>query len=330
MSIPSPQADGLCLQFPENLGQRQNLPFEEALNFLSKGYQAAHNVPFQWRYIDKPPEGQIALLFLTSQFPNDGIRYQEQEVVYSMNAGGRELEVVEAKSGFIPGSQDQSAWRVRRRYRLIRGGHPSLVLVHYTRQSPTPIIPALLDRPVRVYPLRPVTEPPVYVLGDKQGQKVFAQGSGMPPGPPGPGFAHPAQAALLNQNRAFEQLDRRHEREREKERAHQRNISAPGRHVDDQSDDEVDQISTRALALARYKRNHELMEEVFRQAAFGDKADTTPQKSPYSIFNKEDLERRTAQLQADIERLQQKSEERKPQQQEISTDSIDTSMERST
>ena len=33
--------------------------------------------------------------------------------------------------------------------------------------------------------------------------------------------------------------------------------------------DEYDHISTRSLALARYKRNHELMNEVFMHAAFG-------------------------------------------------------------
>ncbi|KZP09117.1 hypothetical protein FIBSPDRAFT_938639 [Athelia psychrophila] len=35
------------------------------------------------------------------------------------------------------------------------------------------------------------------------------------------------------------------------------------------SRDEADQISTRSLALTRYKRNHELMNEVFQYAAFG-------------------------------------------------------------
>lgn len=33
--------------------------------------------------------------------------------------------------------------------------------------------------------------------------------------------------------------------------------------------DEVDSISTRTLALARYKRNHDWMNDVFNQAAFG-------------------------------------------------------------
>lgn len=33
--------------------------------------------------------------------------------------------------------------------------------------------------------------------------------------------------------------------------------------------DEMDGISTRTLALTRYKRNHDLMNEVFVHAAFG-------------------------------------------------------------
>jgi hypothetical protein len=49
----------------------------------------------------------------------------------------QELEITEIKFGFIPDSQDTTAWRVRRRYRLHKGGHPQLVLVHYTRGPQT-------------------------------------------------------------------------------------------------------------------------------------------------------------------------------------------------
>jgi hypothetical protein len=52
----------------------------------------------------------------------------------------QELEITETKYGFIPSSPatgftspDSTAWRVRRRYRLTKGGHPQLVLVHYSR-----------------------------------------------------------------------------------------------------------------------------------------------------------------------------------------------------
>ena len=40
---------------------------------------------------------------------------------------------MEVKFGFIPNSTDTTAWRVRRRYRMHKGGHPQLVLIHYSR-----------------------------------------------------------------------------------------------------------------------------------------------------------------------------------------------------
>ena len=40
--------------------------------------------------------------------------------------------------------------------------------------------------------------------------------------------------------------------------------------------DDTEQIATRTLAFTRYKRNHDLMNEVFRQAAYGKFAITTP------------------------------------------------------
>lgn len=100
------------------------------------------------------------MLFLPphTPFPNDGIRWQENETTHVMNAGAnrvsaqviliarggadiigqpQELEVSEIKSGFVPDSQDHTAWRLRRRFRLLKGGHPNIVLVHYTRGPST-------------------------------------------------------------------------------------------------------------------------------------------------------------------------------------------------
>ena len=87
-------------------------------------------------------------------FPIDGLRYLEQEQRYTVPLhGGRvwifrlqltvpspnprrkEMEVAEVKFGFIP-TQDTAAYRVRRRYRLNKGGHPQLVLIHYSRGQP--------------------------------------------------------------------------------------------------------------------------------------------------------------------------------------------------
>lgn len=43
----------------------------------------------------------------------------------------------------------------------------------------------------------------------------------------------------------------------------------PQRLDEEDSADELENISTKTLALTRYKRNHELMNEVFAYAAFG-------------------------------------------------------------
>lgn len=138
------RADGLCLRYPENLGLHQSLTYETAVTMLTKAFAVSHQVPFSWGYIDRPGEGQVFLIFIPPQssFPNDGIRYQEPETRYSIPAGSssRELEITESKFGFVPShaptgymSPDTNAWRVRRRYRMTKGGHPQLVLVHYSR-----------------------------------------------------------------------------------------------------------------------------------------------------------------------------------------------------
>ena len=54
---------------------------------LTHAHRLAATVPFQWSYIDKPPEGAVFIVFLLPQqphFPIDGIRYQDSEQRYSM------------------------------------------------------------------------------------------------------------------------------------------------------------------------------------------------------------------------------------------------------
>jgi len=87
----------------------------------------------------------------------------------------------------------------------------------------------MLTQPVRNYPLRQVSEPPVYVAGDKAGQKVYPPGaqlhavSGPPPATIGLGMSYTQQQAMLQQqNNNMEALERRRERERQQERAAQR------------------------------------------------------------------------------------------------------------
>ncbi|KAJ7065232.1 hypothetical protein C8F01DRAFT_1350409 [Mycena amicta] len=303
-----PQAEGLCLRYPENLGTHRELTLENALTFLLRGHQTAANVPFVWGYIDKPPEGQLFLVHVSNQsaFPIDGIRYQEPESKYTVPAGpNRELEIHEVKFGFVPGIDNTvGAWRQRRRFRLVRGGYPQLWLVHYSHGPNGPIAPALMNAPVRNYPLRPVHERAVFVVGEKTGTMVG--------GPPSGFNSQQQQLAQQNNNLAMLEQQQQQQRRREQERvARQGRQNRP--EDDDSGDENEASITTKALAMTRYRRNHEFMSAVFTQAAFGDK-NAPPRPSPYSIFNKSELEAQSERLQAEIQILQAKAAERKAAQ----------------
>ncbi|KAF8272629.1 hypothetical protein EI94DRAFT_1769715 [Lactarius quietus] len=289
------QAEGLCLRFPENLPPHSSLTHEVAVQMLVRAVNLATQIAFQPSYVDKPPDGQIYLLFIPGgvNFPQDGVRYMETEQRYSIPVqGGRELEVVEARHGFVPLS---GRWR----YRLVKGGHPFLVLVHYSRGQSIPVPPPIQTQPVRQYPLRPHNEPAVFVLGERQGQRIPAGGN--------------ARAT----NREMEALERRNQRERSASmNPVQRQQPPPPQRLDEEdSADELENISTKTLALTRYKRNHELMNEVFAYAAFGDKQLPKP-AAPYSIFEKAELESRVEDLTKEIEELRAKSAARKANAQE--------------
>ncbi|KAL1936971.1 hypothetical protein VTO73DRAFT_2823 [Trametes versicolor] len=261
MAQHSAQTDGLCLRYPEALGSHAQVSQEQSVQMLLRATQLAQHTPFTWTYIDKPSEGQLFLIFQMPQlpFPIDGLVYQDREQRYSIPiAGGRELEVSEVKFGFIPGV-DTSAFRVRRRFRLSKGGHPQLVLIHYSRGQATPIMPSL-NQPVRSYPLRAVNEPAVYVMGEKQGQKVFPGDMGMGYGMPGMNVPGNPQALLAHQNSNMEALEKRAIRDRS---GSMNSRQAAARVDDDDSADESDTISTRTLALTRYRRNHEFMSGVW-------------------------------------------------------------------
>ncbi|KAJ7156869.1 hypothetical protein C8R43DRAFT_997483 [Mycena crocata] len=313
-SFHQAQAEGLCLRFPENLGMHRELTIENAVILLMRGMQSSGNIPYSWGFVDKPPEGQTLLLFLPGQtpFPNDGIRYQESETKYTMAVGGtRELEVHEVKFGFAPGV-DTGAWRVRRRYRMVKGGNPQLVLAHYSRGPVTQISPALMNQPIRTYPLRVFNEPSVFVMGDKAGQKVYPPNAGPQAGgglggmPMGMNF-NSQQAMVAQQSNNMGMLDRRREQE---QRARAGSSARPPRVDDDDSGDEHDTISTRALSLTRYRRNHDIMAEVFTHAAFSPK-NVPPPPSPFLIFNKDELEAQSEKLKAEIELLRARAVERK-------------------
>lgn len=316
--------EGACLKYPENLPPHPNLTHEMAAQMLLRATGLAQTVPFQWGYIDRPADGSLYLICVlpTYPFPSDGLRYQEQEQRYTIPIGnGRELELTEVKFGFIPGHEN-AASRIRRRYRLVKGGNPQLVLIHYSRGQAIPVIPSL-NQPVRSYPLRPINEPSVFIAGERSGQKVFPGGTpgpmpdrsgSMPPGAMGMPFGNP-QVMLQQQNANMEALERRSQRERDRSGSV---TGRPPQHPPPQTrieEDEVDEdsesITIRALALTRYRRNHEFMNEVFMHAAFGKQLEPKPQPKGYTIFDKEELSSSISKLEAEIAELEAKAAARR-------------------
>ncbi|KAG1883942.1 hypothetical protein F4604DRAFT_1979576 [Suillus subluteus] len=120
---------------------------------LFHGIQTSQNQPYTWTFIDKPQKAKYTSY--SSRPLSDGIRLQDQESRYTIpvQRGTRELEVAEVKFGFMPNSQDTEIWRMHQRYCLHKGGHPQLVLIHYSHAPPIQIVPSLLNNPVRHYPL---------------------------------------------------------------------------------------------------------------------------------------------------------------------------------
>lgn len=106
------------------------------------------------------------------------------------------------------------------------------------------IQPALMNQPVRPNPIRPINEPPMYVAGEKMGQKVYPPGVGpihggssnMVPPTIGMGMNFNQQQAMLaqqnNNMEALEQRRRERERQQQQERAAQR--PPPQRIVEDE------------------------------------------------------------------------------------------------
>ena len=112
-ALQQAQADGLCLRYPEPLGQHPQVSYENAVAMLLRAIHLASNTPFSWGYIDKPsgacsdvflpslahalPEGHLFLIFQMPQmpqFPPDGIVYQDREQRLMMIAGNGKVRVL--------------------------------------------------------------------------------------------------------------------------------------------------------------------------------------------------------------------------------------------
>lgn len=386
----------LFLRYPENIGIHPQIVFEQAVNLLVQAVDFSQRAPFAWTYIDKPPDGQAYLIFSANPnlpLPCDGIRWLESEKTFRIPANGRELEVGEVKFGFVPGAESFAS-RMRRKYRLTKGGNPGLILIHYLRAEQTAIPNPVLNAPVRNYPLRQVNEPRIFVAGDRIGQRVPSipagsvgvgvgvggvpipqpppqqspqangmpisavgslpivnQASGMPQQQPphmnmninmnmGLGLGI-APAALAQHTQAFDTLER--ERRSRMVAAQQAAVAGGqagnipgaagavagvppggGRPVEeDDSADEHETVTTRALAIERFRRNHELMSDIFYRASQGKR---TPKShpSPYASLSLSDMTAKIDELSSEVTKLESESQRRRMARDTVLPDSDNT------
>ncbi|KAF8339596.1 uncharacterized protein EI90DRAFT_3037192 [Cantharellus anzutake] len=258
-----------------------NYPHDTAVKTLLRLPQVSQTVAYSFVHIDKPQDGETHAIYLLptlQRLPLDGVRYLEEEQRYNLNVGrGLELEVMESRGGFVPGD-DHYAWRIRRLYRLTKGGHPSMALLHYSKGNPQAIPPQIANQPVRHYPLRKIDEPSIYVYGERMGQKEFLQ--------------QRAMAGVVSQNAHMAQAENRRERER-REGGYQH----PPLPADDEDDPTV---TTRSLALLRFTRNHDHLAEIFSPVTISQIPDIP---LPYADVSASELENKLALLESQIEKL---------------------------
>ncbi|KAF8311056.1 hypothetical protein DL93DRAFT_2083724 [Clavulina sp. PMI_390] len=276
----------LWLRMDYDIANNVHYPNDTAVKALQRLPDYSQRYPYYYVQIDQPGEGETHAVYLNPQarnLPPDGIRYLEQDTRSIVQNPQFDLEVIESRGGFIPG-KDQVAHRIRRVFRLARGGHPSMAMLHYSRGPPIQIPQHLLHQPVRAYPLRHINEPGIFVYGDRIGQKVPQQNQNRPQ----------QIGNVAAQNAAMERMEQRRE-------AGPRDAHPLQQYGND--DDDESYVTNRSLALARFTRNHDNLAEIFSPVAIAQ----IPAPPPvYENIKASDLELELEKLTAEVEALKQK------------------------
>lgn len=123
-------------------------------DLLLRAPLAVQQHPFQWTMLDTPGDGSLFLVWvppmLNGGCASDGFVWADADQGYSMELPkGYTIEMIQTKSGFIPG-QESHTLHTRRRYRLVAGPKnnptaapfdPNLWLFHYLRADRANHIP---------------------------------------------------------------------------------------------------------------------------------------------------------------------------------------------
>ncbi|ORY05526.1 hypothetical protein K493DRAFT_404310 [Basidiobolus meristosporus CBS 931.73] len=261
----------------------------QACDLLTKATSAFNQLSFEWKYIDKPSDGQFFLVYLpsfTQQMPHDGYLWMDDEQFLKIPLPDtREMHVAERKCGFLPGEQYVSMQR--RRYRIGKVGNDQLQLLHYVKPDESMKIPAniaLSKVPVRRYPL-----PPIFLSG-MPGSQMNNSPMGTINLPHVSGNPHIPNASLhqsspYNLQQKIPQVSQTPHQMMNTTFINQAPIRTPPRTVvksqvarkkgvkqapqpmanpdiSEQFGDELDVLTPRDIAMARYKRNHDYLAEL--------------------------------------------------------------------
>ncbi|KAI9104844.1 hypothetical protein DFS34DRAFT_645539 [Phlyctochytrium arcticum] len=212
------------------------LSAEKAVDVLQKAATLGDQASFGWIIVDKPIDGSMFVFQLhpSESIPEDGY---DEESVYRTRVGDKELEVYSRNQGF--GIGERVAHIMRRRYRL---AHSDLQLMHYLQipdpSRHTPVHPPL----IKVLPRDPAALAHFQLRLAGQAANTFAN------------IPHQTHSES-NMRQALAN------RKRNRPKA-----SASVRHPEEVHEilgDEIDASMGRAVALERYKRNHEFLDMIF-------------------------------------------------------------------
>ncbi|KAG4302405.1 hypothetical protein PCANB_001332 [Pneumocystis canis] len=297
-TIPNPEwrSQVWCkstLSYPVN----PHLPIESITDMLVK----ASGVPFVWNFIDKPVDGQIFLVWLSPELsmnpPPDGFQYMDSENCYRIDIGGNTVEIFEHKYGFYPLTESHTS-RIRRRFRLIRGGNDQLWLIYYLRSSENDRLVAnthtAIPQPPRTYPLPYIQNKPflLYENVALQSSRSHSTSSNIPARP----MMYYNNSAPIKTNQNFQKNQYTNQsgnanstsgyttqsntplscdlRKKSKTNAsatvetgslHIENSSYYSKGISETEEpqgDELDFLTPRDVSIARYMRHHDWMEEI--------------------------------------------------------------------
>ncbi|KAL7752609.1 hypothetical protein RI367_002143 [Sorochytrium milnesiophthora] len=269
---------------------KQTVPPEKVLECLYTTNSMLASITFGYATVDKPPHGFTMYFLAMSQDepPPDGYIWLDSEVPKSIPIdSNRVIMMFERRQGVVPGEHTVSM--TKRRYQLqVNGQALQVQLVHYLEADEStrsvPVNAANFKTPARRQPIAqpaasPVQHPPAHLHAASPYMPTATRLQTV--GHPSPAVRSPHAAVPATKRKS--QVP--HTAQRPKQQAR---TAAPSE--DQLLADDIPHFSARDVAMARFKRNHEFMEDILsmeptpsatEQATKGANKDSLQQRLVY-------------------------------------------------